>query len=92
MLIDVPQLLYVVPQRLLGVSETVLPRVAPYLEAVARRLMLAERLSHRIHATRAPHELLVSVSLAPPWLYRVVDLPTVLLDHGVRLIDTARKA
>jgi hypothetical protein len=31
------------------------------------------------------------MSLAPPWLYQVVDLPTVLLAHGVQLIDTARK-
>jgi len=32
------------------------------------------------------------MSLAPPWLYQVVDLPTVLLNHGVQLVVIALKA
>src|SRR5262249_28373435 len=64
MLIDVAQLLHVVPQRLIGVSETVLPLVAPYLKPVTRQPILAIRLGHRAHATRRPHELHHKVAMA----------------------------
>jgi hypothetical protein len=32
------------------------------------------------------------MSLASPWLYRVVDLPTVLLNHGVQPVVIALNA
>jgi len=32
------------------------------------------------------------MSLGPPWLYQVVDLPAVLLNHGVQLVVIALNA